>query len=192
MPNDNSFTIYADLMTHVAPSECIPWTVVLIAECLAIVTVNIVTIIVFLKQRKLQRRGTYLVISVSYVSYVSIFIKARRSPRHLQNHVADRRERKLTVTLLIVTLVSLQTWLPNAVFFLVVVIDNETFWGLSYLSHFHMSVAFIALSLCNSLVNPIVYTMRIREFRVAIWNLFCGTSVKRSNVIVLRPRIHSL
>ncbi|XP_078360417.1 sphingosine 1-phosphate receptor 3-like [Oculina patagonica] len=311
MPTDNSFTIYADLMTHVAPSECIPWTVVLIAECLAIVTVNLVTIIVFLKQRKLQRRGTYLVIHLAMldllvgavsgplfiewnmaifcglwdykfndlgadhvklafiilfpfsslinlavisierlhatfcpfnnrvmdkriyalaicviwlptavweglrivfshvlfigysshlsicllvisVSYVSIFIKARRSPRRLQNHVPNHRERKLTVTLLIVTLVSLLTWLPNAVFFLVVVIDNENFWGLSYLSHFHMSVAFIALSLCSSLVNPIIYTMRIREFRVAIWNLFCRTSAKRSNVIVLRPPIHNL
>ena len=307
MPTDNNFTNYKDLMTHVSSSECIPWTVALIAECLTIVTVNIVTIIVFVKQRKLQRRGTYLIIHLAIldllvgavsgplyiewnmalfcglwdyrfndlgadhvklafiilfpfssvinlavisierlhatvfpfknrvvdkriyavaicviwlptaiweglrivfshvlfigyslhlsicllvitISYVSIFLKVRRSPRHLQSHLADHRERKLTVTLLIVTLVSLLTWLPNAVFFLVVVIDNEIFWGLSYLSHFHTSVAFIVLSLCSSLVNPIVYTMRIRDFRVVIWNLFCGASFKRSNVVVLRSR----
>lgn len=309
MPTNNSFASYKDLMTQVSPSECIPWTVVLIAECLTIASVNIFTIIVFVKQRKLQRRGTYLIIHLAIldllvgavsgplyiewnmalfcglwdykfndlgadhvklafivlfpfssvinlavisierlhatfspfknrvvdkriyavaicviwlptaiweglrivfshvlfigyslhlsicllvisISYVSIFLKARRSPRGVQTHLADHRERKLTVTLLIVTLVSLLTWMPNAVFFFVVVIDNEIFWGLSYLSHFHMSVAFIALSLCNSLVNPIVYTMRIREFRVAIWKLFGRASFKQSNVDVLRSQKH--
>lgn len=294
MPADNTFTIYENLMSHFSPSECIPWTVVLIAECLAIVTVNTITIIVFVKRRRLQRRGTYLIIHLaildllaggvsgplyiewnmalfcdlwSYsfnelgadhvklaliilfpfsslinlavisierlhatcwplkhrvmdrriyavaicviwlptavwegfrivlshvlfigysshlsiclvvicVSYASIFIKVRRSPPlHVQHHVMAHRERKLTVTLLIVTLVSLLTWLPSAIFFLTVFVDDKNFWGLSYLSHFHMSVAFTALSLCNSLVNPIIYTMRIREFRVAVWKLFCA------------------
>ena len=50
-----------------AASECIPWLFVLIIECLAIVILNIITIIVFLKQRQLQRRSTYLIIHLAIV-----------------------------------------------------------------------------------------------------------------------------
>lgn len=294
MSSDNTFTLYQDAMSSFPASQCVPWTVVLAAECLAIVTVNILAIIVFVKQRKHQRRGTYLIINLSIldllvggvsgplfiewnmsvfcdlwgynfnelgadhvklaliilfpfssvtnltvislerlsatfrplkhrvvdkrlyliavcviwlptalweglriafslvlfigyfshlsfclfvicVSYTSIFLRVRHSsPHHVQHQIIAQRERKLTVTLLIVTLVSLLTWLPSAIFFLVVAVDDKIFWGLSYLSHFHMSVAFTALSLCNSLVNPVIYTMRIREFRVAICKLFRG------------------
>ena len=48
-------------------SDCIPWLVVLILECLAIVILNIITIIVFVKQRQLQRRSTYLIIHLAIV-----------------------------------------------------------------------------------------------------------------------------
>ena len=50
-----------------AASECIPWLFVLIIECLAVVILNIITIIVFLKQRQLQRRSTYLIIHLAIV-----------------------------------------------------------------------------------------------------------------------------
>ena len=50
-----------------AASECIPWLFVLIIECLAIVILNIITIIVFVKQRQLQRRSTYLIIHLAIV-----------------------------------------------------------------------------------------------------------------------------
>ena len=49
-------------------SECIPWLVVLIIECLAIVILNIITIVVFVKKkRQLQRRSTYLIIHLAIV-----------------------------------------------------------------------------------------------------------------------------
>ena len=49
-------------------SECIPWLVVLIIECLAIVILNIITIAVFVKKkRQLQRRSTYLIIHLAIV-----------------------------------------------------------------------------------------------------------------------------
>jgi len=48
-------------------SDCIPWLAVLILECLAIVIVNIITIIVFMKQRQLLRRSTYLIIHLAIV-----------------------------------------------------------------------------------------------------------------------------
>ena len=48
-------------------SECLPWVVVLAAECLAIVVLNIITIIVFVKQRQLQRQSLYLIIHLAIV-----------------------------------------------------------------------------------------------------------------------------
>ena len=52
-------------------SQCIPWVVVLITECLAIVILNTITIIVFVKQRQLQRQlqrqSTYLIINLAIV-----------------------------------------------------------------------------------------------------------------------------
>ena len=48
-------------------SDCIPWLAMLILECLVIVILNIITIIVFVKQRKLQRRSTYLIIHLAIV-----------------------------------------------------------------------------------------------------------------------------
>ena len=55
----------------VPASQCIPWLVVLITECLAIVIINIITIIVFVKQRQLQRRSTYLLIHLSIVDLLT-------------------------------------------------------------------------------------------------------------------------
>ena len=49
------------------PSSCIPWLVVFTIECLAIVVLNIMAIIVFVKQRQLQRRSTYLIIHLAIV-----------------------------------------------------------------------------------------------------------------------------
>ena len=46
-------------------SSCIPWFSVLSIECLAIIILNITTIIVFVKQRQLQRKSTYLIIHLA-------------------------------------------------------------------------------------------------------------------------------
>ena len=49
-------------------SFSIPWLVVLIIECLAIVILNTITVVVFVKKkRQLQRRSTYLIIHLAIV-----------------------------------------------------------------------------------------------------------------------------
>ena len=63
-------------------SQCIPWLVVLITECLAIVILNIVTIIVFVKQRQLQRRSTYLII---HLAIVDLLVGAVTGPLRLKS-----------------------------------------------------------------------------------------------------------
>ena len=58
-------------------SECIAWLTVHNIEAVAIVTMNAFTIIIFLKERILRKRATYLVISLAvadmFVTYNVIF-----------------------------------------------------------------------------------------------------------------------
>ena len=267
-------------------SECIPWFVVVIIECLAIVLLNIITIVVFVKKkRQLQRRRTYLIIHLAIVdllagavsgplmiedvvtlfcplwkyrrmtlwsyylsivftnlfpltslvnliaislerlhatfcpfrhrfvrkwvyraiiiviwlipivrevvqifllkigyfevinaylylpfyavslfvicvSYILVVIKVRCS-RHLQFHSRSKRERKLTGTALIVSLVSLLCFLP-------VMINIAVF---KYIINVHIEIAVVVLFLANSLVNPIIYALRMPGFREGLLHL---------------------
>ena len=271
-------------------SECIPWLVVLIIECLAIVILNIITIAVFVKKkRQLQRRSTYLIIhlaivdllvgavsgplnieeriawlcplwkirrmtnwsyhlsfafvnlfsftsltnliaislerlhatfcpfrhrfvskwvhraiiiviwliaivrevaqiflwEISYfevihtylyilfyavslfvicVSYILIAIKVRCS-RHPQFHSRSKRERKLTGTALIVSLVSLLCFLPAMIYAACLRVSFTCF------RNFHINIAVIVLFLANSLVNPIIYALRMPGFREGLLQL---------------------
>ncbi|KAL9979685.1 hypothetical protein ACROYT_G017385 [Oculina patagonica] len=73
---------YARMMARLPASDCIPWLVVLTTECLAIVILNIITIIVFVKQRKLQRRSTYLII---HLAIVDLLVGAVSGPLQIEN-----------------------------------------------------------------------------------------------------------
>ena len=48
-------------------SACIPWMTVGLAESVAIVTLNLCTIIVFIRNRNLRKRSTYLVINLAVI-----------------------------------------------------------------------------------------------------------------------------
>ena len=265
-------------------SKCIPWLVVLLIECLAIVILNIITIVVFVKKkRQLQRRSTYLIIHLAIVdllvgavsgplqikyrmalycppwkfrrdtiwsnplyfaflhlfsfasltnliaislerlhatfcpfrhrfvrkwvyraiiiviwiipivreaaqifflkivdvvvidtylyflfyavslfvicvSYILIIIKVRCS-RHPQFYSRSKRERKLTGTALIVTLVSLLCLLS------VMIYGVCLHFSSTCLRNVHMDMGLVVLFLANSLVNPIVYALRMPGFR---------------------------
>ena len=271
--------------------QCIPWLVVLIIECLAIVILNIITIVVFVKKkRQLQRRSTYLIIHLAIVdllvgavsgplqieirmsqfcplwnyrrktvwsnrlsfaflhlfsftsltnlmaislerlhatffpfrhrfvrkwvyraiiiviwlipivreaaqillkgiadravintslyilfaavslfvicvSYILITIKVRCS-RHPQFHSRSKRERKLTGTALIVSLVSLLCCLPASIYVACLRVSFTCF------RNFHIEIAVLVLVLANSLINPIIYAIRMPGFREGLSQLF--------------------
>ena len=295
------------------PSQCITWFVVLITECLATVILNIITIIVFVKQRQLQRRSTYFIIHLAFVdflvgaisgpltlaermasfcnlwknpftehaadiirsplviqsaftlwlyfisilnlavislerlhailrplkhrllgnwiyitgicamwvfsalvefiplmlytaeklnakwlslfynirsslcllvllvicvSYSLIYIKVRCGP-NLQHHGAANREKQLTVTLVVVTIVSLVTWMPGVILFILVCSNSTSYQEMSHEWNFHLAVAFTVLITANSLVNPIMYAVRMAEFRKIVCQLFQRSSGRR-------------
>ena len=288
-------------------SLCIAWFVVLITECLATVILNIITIIVFMKQRQLQRRSTYLIIHLAFVdflvgaisgpltlaekmasfcnlwknpfrehvdyiiqhaftlllyfisilnlavisferlhatlrplkhrllgnwmyvmaicamwtfsalldfvplmlytaekwdekseslyynirsalcllvllvicvSYILIYIKVRCGP-NLQHHGAANREKQLTVTLVVVTIVSLVTWLPGVVLFIHVHNQIISYHQISFEWNLHAAGALTVLTTANSLVNPILYAVRMTEFRKIACQVFQTCSERR-------------
>ena len=89
-----------------------------------------------------------------------------------QRHCAAvLRQRKLTVTLFITTLVSLLLWLPyNILLFLYWSTDISN--SLSFQEDFDLTYSLIFLFFANSLVNPILYTIRMPDFKKALLSLF--------------------
>ena len=102
------------------------------------------------------------------VSYVSIVVKISCGA-HPQHHGATSRERKLTKTLLIVTVISLLLWLPFTIF---TVLSVYLPFFISYRVGLHLIHAFIVLFYANSLVNPILYAVRMPDFKRALVSLF--------------------
>lgn len=107
--------------------------------------------------------------------YVSIWIKFKFG-QHPQHHVNTAQDRKLTVSLFLVTAVSLATWLPSRAL-------QGAFWlrlssvtSLSFGTSSRMVISTSLLLFANSLVNPIIYSFRMPRYRQAIVRLFCGRS----------------
>ena len=127
--------------------------------------------------------ASYVFISLLILtfSYCAIFVTVRCS-KQLQHAYRSRarKDRRLTMTLFMITLVSLSVWIPYVLF---------TFLE-SYLSRtFSEETMLRARGVCevlffaNSFVNPILYTIRMPQFRKASINLITCVGNSRSRQI---------
>ena len=123
-----------------------------------------------------------LCLFVICVSYSSIVVKFLCGA-HPQHHGAANRQKKLTVTLFIMTIVSLLMWLPHAVFTFLYQTGIIKFLSIQEVVRLDFSLKI--LYFMNSLVNPIVYTIRIPEFRKALLLLFKRQRRQNAQVIPL-------
>jgi len=122
------------------------------------------------------------------VSFTSIVIKVRCGAQP-QHHGAASRERKLTTTLLIGTVVSLLLYLPYVTLRFVDYIIKFKIWRSRPPSvRFHLEYALLILIYANSLVNPILYVMRMPEYRSALLALFRKRPQKQRQVAVFPLR----
>ena len=126
-----------------------------------------------------------LCLIVTFVSYTSILFKFRFGAHPQRHCAAALRQRKLTVTLFITTLVSLLLWLPFNIF-LFVSTTTSIFNSLSFPDVFHLSNSLSFLYFANSLVNPILYTIRMPDFKKALLSLF--RHHQRENVAIALNR----
>ena len=109
---------------------------------------------------------------VIVVSYSSMAIKTvcGSQPHH---HSATRREEKLTKILFIMTVASLLLTLPilTLQIYESVVFPStlKMIWGRTYA---RLNYSLLLLFCSNTLVNPVLYTFRMPEFRRALFSFF--------------------
>ena len=112
-----------------------------------------------------------LCLTVTFVSYTSILFKFRFGAHPQRHCAAALRQRKLTVTLFITTLVSLLLWLPYSI--VLILHWSSVIWKpISLPEHFRLAYSLQFLFYANSLVNPILYTIRMPDFKKALLSLF--------------------
>ena len=106
-----------------------------------------------------------LIILVSYSS-IALKIVFGNQPHH---HGSTNRERKLTKTLFIVTVVSLLLTLPHAIFSILDLMSLHPVVTLSSEAFFRSDLSVFFLFFANSFVNPVLYTFRMPEFKRALF-----------------------
>ena len=112
---------------------------------------------------------TCLLLLITCVSYTAIWIKIKLG----RNPLAAVQDIKFTVSLFVVTVVSLATWLPCQVIFCVFLIswsNKSPIWPDSIYQRVLNSTALLLFA--NSFINPLIYSFRIPEFKQTAARLF--------------------
>ena len=113
-----------------------------------------------------------LCLIVTFVSYTSILFKFRFGAHPQRHCAAALRQRKLTVTLFITTLLSLLLWLPYNISVFLKSTHDIILDSLSFSEYFRLNYSLNFLFFANSLVNPILYAIRMSDFKKALVSLF--------------------
>ena len=113
-----------------------------------------------------------LCLFVICVSYIAILVKFRCGAHPRRYFATSSKQRKLTVTLFITTLVSLLLWLPYHILVIVNLKTSGLPSSFPRLEAVRLGYSLFVLFYANSLVNPVLYTIRIPEFKRAFFSLF--------------------
>ena len=111
---------------------------------------------------------TIAVLFTAFVSYVIIALKLKRRVSSYSSSAASS-ERKLTVTMLVVIVLSILAFLPHLLDAVLEI--SIKLRSLSAEARFGIGQSINVFFYANSFVNPIVYTLRMKEFRKAtrVW-----------------------
>ena len=109
-----------------------------------------------------------LTLAVPITSYVIIMSKFIRKAHVQQLGSVMSAERKLSVTLFIVSAASILTLLPWAIIICISISSDRYLW----IQFTPMKIASTFYHL-NSILNPVIYAIRLTEFRRALKELFC-------------------
>ena len=113
-----------------------------------------------------------LTLAVLITSYVIIMSKFIRKAHVQQLGSVMSTERKLSVTLLIVSAASTLTLLPWVIIMCISISSDRYLW----IKFTPMKIASTFYHL-NSILNPVIYAIRLTEFRTASKELFCKNNV---------------
>ena len=111
----------------------------------------------------------FLCLLILTVSYAIIISTVKNNPPSPNAGPVLSTERKLTVTLFIVTVASFLAILPLVIW---IVIAHHMRSKLCPAVFVRITNSFLTLYLFNSIVNPLIYAVRMQEFRKAARKLF--------------------
>ena len=114
----------------------------------------------------------FLTLTVLTISYVIIISKFIRKAHVQQLGSVMSAERKLSVTLFIVSAASILTLLPWVIIICISISSDRYLW----IQFTPMKIASTFYHL-NSILNPVIYAIRLTEFRRASKELFCKSNV---------------
>ena len=100
---------------------------------------------------------TSLILLILTVSYAIITVKIKSNP-HPQHFSVVASERKLSATLSIVTVVSILTIPPLSIW---MAIEDHILSQMSLATNFHTVETLMLLHYANSIVNPLIYAIRM-------------------------------
>ena len=152
------------------------WLIAILRECAQIVFIKVTT-----PGRKTERLMNFTIYIPYYfislliicVSYTTIFMKIRyRSPPQPLRSSVIIKERQLTKTLFVVTVTSLLTLLPVIIFLGLETFTHDPVIDRSSSLYGHIKFVATVFILANSLANPIVYAMKMQQFRLGLKELF--------------------
>ena len=131
-------------------------------------------------------RASYIFLSllILTVSYVTIISTVKNNPPSPNAGPALSKERKLTMTLFTVAAVSVLTILPWVIW---TVIDYHIQSKLCPAVFLRIDYSFEVLYFFNSIVNPLIYAIRMQEFRKAARKLFSTKTSELARVQRMEP-----
>ena len=164
----------------------------IIILCSWLFSLVLLSVIVLLDLR-LSPAHLYAILSYSFlslliltVSYAIIISTVKQNPLSPNAGPVLSTERKLTVTLIIVTLVSFLTIIP----WIIWTVIHYHIWSKGHvcpLVLYRIRDSFYVLHLFSSIVNPLIYAVRMQEFRKAARNLFCIKTPELARVQPMEP-----
>ena len=129
-----------------------------------------------------------LILVVLLTSYVIIISKVTRKTPSQQLRSVISAERKLSVTLFIVSAASTLTLLPWVITTLISVLSSGFPW-IQFSPHGRISSIALAFYYLNSILNPVIYAIRLPEFRRAVKGFFCGNNSSPARARPLELRV---
>ena len=111
---------------------------------------------------------TFLTVAVLTTSYAIIISRFIRKPHVQQLGSVILAEKKLSVTLFIVSAASTISLLPFAIVTCILISSDRDKW--TEFTPYRIANGFYYL---NSILNPVIYAIRLSEFRRALKELFC-------------------
>ena len=118
---------------------------------------------------------TLLILTISYVIII-VKVTSNPPPQDVNLVVSNR---KLSVTLLMVTVVSILTTLPRAIR---AVIPHTIWHQISPVANDGIAYTVLALYYASSIINPLIYAIRMKEFRKVAKELLCGKAPELRHV----------